>query len=74
MRAVEKIAKALGLTLEQLINISPQTLINLTQNPGSGLNHGTRNNADTALVEELRQQLKAKEDYIKFLQTQFPPK
>lgn len=79
LRKLEEIAGALDLTLDQLLSSSPQTIINLTQHATdnginfNGINYGTQNNsADIAIVNELRQQLKIKDDHIKFLQERFP--
>lgn len=72
VRNAEAIAIALGLTFGQLVFTSPQTIIALTQNPnGHSVNDGTQHNIDAWLIDELRQQLKAKDDHIKFLQQHF---
>lgn len=81
LRKLEEIAGALDLTLDQLLSTSPQSIINLTQHATdnginfNGVNYGTQNNsADVAIFNELRQQLKVKDDQIQFLQTQFKTK
>lgn len=73
---LEEIAKALDLTVHQLMFSDPQSIVTLAQNPHSnGLNSGTHNKSvDEALLEDLRQQLKIKDEQIKFLQGQFPTK
>lgn len=75
VQAIEKIASALDLAFAQLIFTSPQTLIAITQSLNiNGVNQVSQNNTDSSVVDELRQQLKAKDDHIKLLQSQIRTK
>lgn len=70
------IAKALGLSLHDLLYTDPQSLAVFTQHAvNNGVAYGTKHNTvDKELLNELRQQLKSKDDHIKFLQLHFPAK
>lgn len=79
-RKLEEIAKALDLTMQQLLFSDPQSMITFIDSPNtngmSGVNNygSLHHSIDMGLIEELRQQLKVKDDQIQFLQTQFKTK
>ncbi len=66
LHKLEKIAKVLNLSMNQLLFSDPQSIITLTQSASS--------NANAGLLDDLRQQLKIKDEPIKFLQSHFPSK